>query len=60
MSENDNQNFFATPSSDDIWNAIKQMNPASSPRHDGFIGYFYLTCWDITKADLCDFLVDFF
>lgn len=60
VSEEDNFQFCDIPSIEEIRDAITNMNPESSPGNDGFTGYFYLACWDIIKADLNAFMVEFF
>lgn len=56
----DDQEFYREPDYTEIWGAIQEMNPASSPGGDGFTGYFYRACWDVIKVDICAFIIDFF
>lgn len=34
------------------------MNPTSSPNNDGFTVYFYLSCWDTIKDNMCAFVTN--
>lgn len=40
--------------------AIKQLSQSSSPGTDGFMGYFYQSCWSIIQKDVMAFVYDFF
>lgn len=60
ISQAEDQEFSSFPTSEEVWEAIQQMNPASSPGNDGFTGYFSRACWDILQGDLCHFIMDFF
>lgn len=41
ISDLDDQFFCGVPTVEEVWEAIKQMNPSISPGTDGFTGYFY-------------------
>lgn len=60
ISELDDQGFCSAPSIEEVWEAIKRMNPSSSPGKDGFTGYFYRSRWAIIKEDVFAFVIDFF
>lgn len=56
----DNKFFLASPTHDEVREAIKDMNLASSLGSDGVTGFFYTACWDIIQRDLCAFVLDYF
>lgn len=60
ISDTENTEFIIIPESDEIWNAIKQLNPLSASGNDGFIGYFFIHYWEVIKMDVMEFVVDFF
>lgn len=60
ISKLDDQSFGCLPTSDEVWEAIKQLSPTSSPGNDGFTGYFYQSCWEIIHDDVMAFVLDFF
>lgn len=60
ISESNNYVFFTIPSNEEILDAIKYMNPSSSPGNDGFTSHFYSSCLDIIQDDICAFIRDFF
>ncbi|KAL6224831.1 hypothetical protein ACLB2K_003686 [Fragaria x ananassa] len=50
--EEENNRLIEVPSSDEIWSAIKSMDPDSAPGPDGFNGHFFVSCWDIVGRDV--------
>lgn len=52
--------FCRTPNSEDIWQAIQQLDPSSAPGNDGFTCHFYKICWDIIKYDVIEVISNFF
>lgn len=60
ISDLDDHLFCGLPTFEEVWDAIKQMNPSSSPGTDGFTGFFYQSCWDIIRDDVYAFVLDFF
>ncbi|XP_012842530.1 PREDICTED: uncharacterized protein LOC105962752 [Erythranthe guttata] len=55
-----NEAFCCLPDMEEILEAVKGLNPNSSPGRDGFTGHFYVACWDIIKVELSNFIIDFF
>ncbi|KAL6225674.1 hypothetical protein ACLB2K_004523 [Fragaria x ananassa] len=52
VTEEENNRLIEVPSSDEIWSAIKSMDPESAPGLDGFNGHFFVSCWDIVGRDV--------
>ncbi|KAL6191890.1 hypothetical protein ACLB2K_038279 [Fragaria x ananassa] len=52
VTEEENNRLIEVPSSDEIWSAIKSMDPDSAPGPDGFNGHFFVSCWDIVGRDV--------
>ncbi|KAL6138078.1 hypothetical protein ACLB2K_063364 [Fragaria x ananassa] len=52
VTEEENNRLIEVPSSDEIWSAIKYMDPDSAPGPDGFNGHFFVSCWDIVGRDV--------
>lgn len=60
VTETDNLDFCKIPDEEEIPMTIRLMNPNGALGNDGYIGYFYVACWEIIKLDLCAFIMDFF
>jgi hypothetical protein len=39
---------------EEVWNAIKGMPLDKCPGPEGFLGRFFVVCWDIIKVDIMD------
>lgn len=48
------------PSLDEIFSAVKSMDPDSAPGPDGFNGHFFVSCWDIVCQDVVSAVQYFF
>ncbi|KAK9933837.1 hypothetical protein M0R45_021012 [Rubus argutus] len=52
VTEVENASLIALPSPEEIFSAVKAMDPDSAPGPDGFNGHFFLSCWDIVGKDV--------
>lgn len=50
----------ATPSSNEIFAALRQMNPHKAPRPDGITYLLFTSCWGIVGPDVVDLVQSFF
>lgn len=58
VNDEDNVRLCGIPLEQEIWQAVKGLNPTSAPGLDGFTGLFYTHCWDIIKKEAA--VQDFF
>ncbi|CAB4269470.1 unnamed protein product [Prunus armeniaca] len=47
-------------SSEEIWLAVKSLNPTKSPGPDGFMGKFFQQYWDVVGEDISGMVKSFF
>ncbi|KAL6127132.1 hypothetical protein ACLB2K_075175 [Fragaria x ananassa] len=50
----------SVPLSEEIWAAVKSMDPDSAPGPDGFNGHFFVSCWDVVGVDVVKAVQYFF
>lgn len=60
ISDEEDQSFNKLPTIEEVWDAIQQLNPTSSPGNDGYTGHVYRACWKIIQEDVYAFILDFF
>ncbi|XP_026437407.1 uncharacterized protein LOC113335598 [Papaver somniferum] len=60
ISEQDNEKLIKIPDDVEIYEALKSMQPWTSPMPDGFPPGFYQTQWEIVKDDVCKTVKAFF
>ncbi|KAL6182579.1 hypothetical protein ACLB2K_043998 [Fragaria x ananassa] len=56
----ENTMLTSVPLSEEIWAAVKSMDPDSASGPDGFNGYFFVSCWDVVGADVVKAVQYFF
>ncbi|KAL6202102.1 hypothetical protein ACLB2K_025813 [Fragaria x ananassa] len=56
----ENTMLTSVPLSEEIWAAVKSMDPDSAPGPDGFNGHFFVSCWDVVGADVVKVVQYFF
>nr|XP_011470584.1 PREDICTED: uncharacterized protein LOC105353269 [Fragaria vesca subsp. vesca] len=56
----ENTMLTSVPLSEEIWAAVKSMDPDSAPGPDGFNGHFFVSCWDVVGADVVKAVQYFF
>ncbi|KAL6128598.1 hypothetical protein ACLB2K_071953 [Fragaria x ananassa] len=52
ITDDENMSLTSVPSSEEIYLALKDMDPDSAPGHDGFNGHFFVSCWATVGADI--------
>ena len=55
-----NTMLTSVPLSEEIWAAVKSMDPDSAPGLDRFNGHFFVSCWDVVGADVVKAVQYFF
>ncbi|VFQ92808.1 unnamed protein product [Cuscuta campestris] len=58
--ETDNTQLVATPTMDEVKQAVFDLSPNSAAGLDGFTSLFYQKCWDIISLDVYDMVCAFF
>lgn len=53
-----NAYLSASFSTEEIYQAVFQMNPLCSPGPDGFLAQFYQSHWFIIHKDVCEFVLN--
>ncbi|KAK9949954.1 hypothetical protein M0R45_005462 [Rubus argutus] len=56
----ENVALTSVPLPEEIWAAIKSMDPDSAPGPDGFNGHFFVSCWDVVGPDVLNAVQYFF
>ncbi|BFG34263.1 hypothetical protein CerSpe_205370 [Prunus speciosa] len=56
----ENLSLIAFPSVEEIFVAVKQMDPSSALGPDGFSDHFFSECWDIVGKEVVYFVQQFF
>ncbi|KAL6178468.1 hypothetical protein ACLB2K_049986 [Fragaria x ananassa] len=52
ITDDENMSLTSVPSSEEIYLALKDMDPDSAPGRDGFNGHFFVSCWATVGADV--------
>ncbi|KAL6211828.1 hypothetical protein ACLB2K_017051 [Fragaria x ananassa] len=52
ITDDENMSLTSIPSSEEIYLALKDMDPDSAPGPDGFNGHFFVSCWVTVGADV--------
>lgn len=60
VSTSENAALIAPFSEDEVWAAIKAMNPASAPGPDGLPMKFFQTFWDVIKPEVMALFKEFY
>ncbi|KAE8770760.1 Signal recognition particle 54 kDa protein, chloroplastic [Hordeum vulgare] len=60
VSDSENTALTAPFSEDEVWAAIKGMNPASAPRPDTLPVKFFHTFWDVIKSEMMALFDEFY
>ncbi|KAF9619826.1 hypothetical protein IFM89_009577 [Coptis chinensis] len=60
VTDEDNVNISAIPTSTEVKHAVFNMDSNSSPGPNGFQGTFYQTFWDIVGLDVSKAIISFF
>lgn len=60
VNDAENGSLTTIPSSEEIFLAVKDMDPDSAPGPDGFNGHFFVSCWNIVGADVTAAIQYFF
>ncbi|VFQ59967.1 unnamed protein product, partial [Cuscuta campestris] len=52
ITDEDNQQLVASPSLEEVKDAVFSLNPNSAAGPDGFTGHFFQKCWDIIHLEI--------
>ncbi|XP_055803553.1 uncharacterized protein LOC129872646 [Solanum dulcamara] len=59
-SDEDNNKLIASPTLEEIKNAVFSMSASSAAGPNGYSGLFFHKCWDIIQYDIMEYVQDFF
>ncbi|VFQ82836.1 unnamed protein product, partial [Cuscuta campestris] len=60
ITDEDNQQLVASPSLEEVKDAVFSLNPNSAAGPDGFTGHFFQKCWDIIHLEIFAMVCGFF
>ncbi|XP_004292256.1 PREDICTED: uncharacterized protein LOC101292376 [Fragaria vesca subsp. vesca] len=52
VTHEENTTLTIVPLQEEIWAAVKSMDPDSALGPDGFNGHFFVSCWEVVGADV--------
>ncbi|KAL6224691.1 hypothetical protein ACLB2K_003546 [Fragaria x ananassa] len=60
VTHEENTALTIVPLPEEIWAAVKSMDPDSAPGPDGFNDHFFVSCWEVVGADVVKAVQYFF